>query len=78
LLNGSIRQRGRPATGHAKTGAQRQSARRERLKLEGKGQLTVELPQDVLDGLSKFIQFKDLTKDQVVERLLRQQLMRRR
>ena len=58
LLDGSIRQRGRPATGHAKTGAQRQSERRKRLKVEGKGQLTVELPQDVLDGLNKFIQSK--------------------
>jgi hypothetical protein len=40
--------------------------------------LTVELPQDLIDGLNRFVQFKDITKDSVIERLLRQQLLRRR
>lgn len=78
LLGCVVRQRGRPVSGHAKTGAQRQAALRQRLREEGKGQLTVSLPLELLDGLSKFVQFKDMSKDDVIERLLRYQLLRKR
>jgi hypothetical protein len=78
LLGGAIRQRGRPATGKAMSAAERQKARRDRLRASGVGSLTVELPVDVLDGLNKFLQFRDETQDQLIERLLRQQLLRKR
>jgi hypothetical protein len=36
------------------------------------------LPLDVIEAMNKFLQFKDLTQDQLIERLLRQQLLRKR
>jgi ATP-dependent Clp protease ATP-binding subunit ClpA len=78
LLGGAIRQRGRPVTGSALTPAQRQARRREKLKEQGVGVLTVSISVDLLDRLDEFVRFKDVTKDAVVERLLRGQLMRKR
>jgi hypothetical protein len=79
LLGGAIRQRGRPASlDGAATGAERQAARRRRLKEEGKGVLTVELSLEVIEALDKFVQFKDETKGGVVDRVLRDRLMRKR
>lgn len=78
LLGGAIRQRGRPATGNAMTPAQRQARRREKLKEQGVGVLTVSISVDLLQRLDEFVKFKDVTKDAVVERLLRGQLMRKR
>ncbi len=78
LLGGAIRQRGRPSTGQAMTGAERQALRRERLAAEGKTTLTVKVSLDVVHALARFTHFKDETKDEVIERLIRTQLMRRR
>lgn len=78
LIAGFIRQRGRPRTGGAMTAAERQKARRERLRASGVGSLTVDLPLEVIEALNKFLQFKDETQDQLIERLLRQQLLRKR
>lgn len=78
LLGGAVRQRGRPATGVAKSPAQRQADRRARLASEGKTSLTVEVSADAFAALASFVQFKDMTKDQVIERLIRSQLMRKR
>ena len=78
LLGGAIRQRGRPATGVALTPAERQSLRREKLKDEGRGVLTVDVSLDVLKALDAFVQFKDETKGQVVDRILRGTLLRKR
>lgn len=78
LLEGVARQRGRPRTGNAMTPAQRQKARRERMRAAGMASLTVDLPVDVVQALNKFLQFKDETQDQLIERLLRQQLLRKR
>lgn len=72
------RQRGRPASGSAKTAAQRQKERRQRLKDSGVASMTVQLPQEVIDAVHRFLRFKDETQDQLIERLLRQQLMRKR
>lgn len=77
-LPGGKGRRGRYATGAAKSGAQRQADRRARLAGQGVGVLTVHIAQDVLDALTKHVQFKDVTKDSVVERLLRNQLLRKR
>jgi hypothetical protein len=78
LVAGVNRQRGRPASGQAKTAAQRQQERRERLRQAGYATLTVELPLEVLDRMREFLRFKDETQDQLIERLLRQQLLRKR
>lgn len=78
LLGGAIRQRGRPATGLAASNAERQARRRERLAAEGKTTLTVKVSVDVLQALARFTHFKDETKDEVIERLIRTQLMRKR
>lgn len=78
LVSGANRQRGRPPTGEAKTAAERQKARREKLKEAGVGSMTVQLPVEVIDAVRLFLRFKDETQDQLIERLLRQQLMRKR
>jgi hypothetical protein len=78
LLDGFIRQRGRPATGNAKSAAQRKRESRERLRQAEVGFLTVQLPLELIDGLREFVKFKDVSQDKVVERLLRQQLLRKR
>ena len=78
LLDGAMRQRGRPVTGNAKTAAQRQQERRDRLRQAQVGFITVQLPLDLIDGLRQFVRFKDVTQDQVIERLLKQQLLRKR
>lgn len=40
--------------------------------------LYVELPGEVLDGLDKYLQFRDETKAACIERLIRTQLLRKR
>lgn len=72
------RGRGRPTTGAAKSSAQRQKERRERLRDDGKAFLTVHVDAQLLKGLKAYIRFKDITPDQVIEKLLRQQLLRKR
>lgn len=78
LLGPNTRGRGRPPTGKAKSAAERQRQRRERLRAAGEEFLTVHIDANLLDGLRAYIQFKDLTPDQVIDRLLRQQLLRKR
>lgn len=78
LLDGFIRQRGRPPTGKAKTMAERKRDSRARLREAGDGFLTVRLPLEVIDGLRRFRQFKDLTNDEIIERLVQQKLLRKR
>lgn len=78
LLGPAKRSRGRPATGKAASAAERQRRRRDRLRAAGQGFLTVHIDASLLDGLRAYIQFKDLTPDQVIDRLLRQQLLRKR
>lgn len=67
------RGRGRPRI-HASDAA-RQAAFRER---KGLVRFTVDLPQDVIDGVNAYMKFKDLTKTEVIEKLIRTQLMRKR
>lgn len=78
LLGGAIRQRGRPVTGKALTSAERQHLRREKLKAEGRGTLTVDVSLDVINALDAFVRFRDETKGQVVDRILRGTLLRKR
>ncbi|MRW82830.1 hypothetical protein GJ698_01830 [Pseudoduganella sp. FT26W] len=78
LLDGFKRPVGRPRTGKARTPAERKRDSRARLLESGEAFLTVRLPVEVIDGVRKFREFKDLTNDQIIERLLRQQLLRKR
>jgi hypothetical protein len=73
------RRRGRPVSvDGAATGAERQAARRERLREEGKGVLTVEISLEVIAALDAFVKFKDVSKGDVVDRMLRSSLLRKR
>lgn len=73
------RGRGRPRGDQpAKSGAERQKALRDRLGASGRGFLTISLPLDMIVALDEFIKFKDTNKDAVIEKLVRQQLMRKR
>lgn len=67
--------RGRPPTGKAMSAAERKRMSRERLGVAGRG---IDLPLDVLEALDKYRLGKDLTLSQVIEKLLRTQLMRSR
>jgi hypothetical protein len=78
LLDGFKRPVGRPRTGKAMSSADRQKLRRERLATEGKGMLTVEVKLDVIAALDAFVRFKDVTKGDVVDRILRGTLLRKR
>lgn len=73
-----VRRRGRPATGEAKSGAVRAAERRERLRLAGIVPVTVNLPIEVLEALQAFVKFKDLKIDDVIEKAVRQAVMRKR
>lgn len=72
------RPRGRPASGTSQTPAERQKAYRERLRASGKQDLSVIVSADVAEALRKFVEFKDENLGQVVERILRDRLMRKR
>lgn len=39
---------------------------------------TVQLKQDIYDGLEAYRRFKDVSKSEVIERLIKTQLLRRR
>lgn len=77
------RPRGRPPTtaqtpeALRKAAALRQAKRRIKLKENGLVPLTVSIPADLHLQLTKFLQFKDTTKDAVVERFLRHALRKR-
>lgn len=72
------RPRGRPAKPDAMTAAQRKAAQRARAKDQGKVSREFMLSLDVVEALDKFVQFKDEDRSAVVERILRDRLMRKR
>lgn len=74
----SPRGRGRPATGEAKSNAERQREFRERMREEGKVPLTVFIPQEMMVALDNFIRFKNLKKDDVVQKCIQREIMRKR
>lgn len=75
LVEPPKRPRGRPASGYAMTDAERKAVNRMR---RGTRTLTVELPPEVLDGLNEYMKFKGMTKNEVIEKLIRSQLLRKR
>ena len=40
--------------------------------------LTVDLPRELVEGLEKYMQFKNLTKTAVLSKLIKSQLLRKR
>lgn len=69
---------GRPPDPNALTPAQRKKAQRERLAAAGKVSRTFDLSIELVQALDKFVQFKDEDRNEVVERILRDRLMRKR
>jgi len=73
------KKRGRPSTGKALSASDRQARRREKLKAEGKAILPpAVVSQDVEQALAKFIQFKDMTLGDALDRIVRDRLLRKR
>lgn len=65
------KKRGRPSTGKAKTGAERMAARRERLREEGRVEITAFVSVETAQRLDEYLKFKDQTKDETVDRALK-------
>jgi len=73
------RGRGRPSTGQALSASARQARRREKLEAEG----MILLPQvkvsiEAQQALAKYIQFKDMTLGDALDRIVRDRLLRKR
>lgn len=77
-LPGVAAKRGRPATGKAKTAAERQAAYRQRLLDQGREIVSVDLPVECSEALRKHVQFKDMTLVAAVEKIVRDRLLRKR
>ena len=73
------RRRGRPSTGTALSASARQARRREKLEAEGKTLLPrVVVSIEVQQALARFIQFKDMTLGDALDRIVRDRLLRKR
>ncbi|MFC3470249.1 hypothetical protein ACFOHT_10310 [Massilia oculi] len=71
--------RGRPPTGKAMSAADRQARRVAKLEAEGKALLPrIAVSREVQQALYKFIQFKDMTLGDALERILHDRLIRKR
>lgn len=57
------------------TDADRQAAFRAR---SGKASLTITLPPELLEKFNEYLKFKDISKNEVIEKLLTTQLLRKR
>ena len=75
LVGNMPARRGRPPTGKAMSAAERKRKSREKA---GVAPMAVDLPLDVLEGLERYRLGKDMTLAQVIEKLLRSQLLRSR
>jgi hypothetical protein len=71
----SPKRRGRPSTGDAKSSAERMKARRDRLRAEGKVELSCFVSQQTYDALVEEAINFSLTKDDVVDLVLRNNLI---
>jgi hypothetical protein len=75
----TTRKRGRPSTGKALSASARQARRRAKLEAEGKTLLpAAKVSLEVAEALAKYIQFKDMTLGDALERILRDRLLRKR
>lgn len=79
LFPPGTRPRGRPVgSTPSKTNAERQADYRARRRAAGEKQVAFVLPDDVVEALESFVKFKDETREQVVARILRDRLLRKR
>jgi hypothetical protein len=75
----SVKKRGRPSTGNALSESDRQARRRAKLEAEGKALLpAVVVTKEVQQALTRFVQFKDMTLGDAVDRIIRDRLLRKR
>ena len=75
----TAKRRGRPPTGNALSASARQARRLTKLKADGKARLPAcVVSQEVETALRKFIQFKDMTLGEAVDRIVRDRLLRKR
>lgn len=73
------KKRGRPPSGKALSESDRQARRVAKLQAEGKALLPrVKVSREVEQALYKYIQFKDITLGDAVDRILRDRLLRPR
>lgn len=73
------RKRGRPSTGNALSASARQVRRRAKLEGEGKTLLPrIAVSQEVKQALANYIQFKDMTLGDALDRIIRDRLLRKR
>lgn len=72
------RQRGRPAVPGALSNAERQAAYRARRAEVGFKSVTVDISAECRAALAKYVEFKDMTLGDAVERILRDRLLRKR
>lgn len=71
--------RGRPPSGKALSAADRQARRVAKLEADGKALLPrIVVSREAQQALYKFIQFKDMTLGDALDRILRDRLLRRR
>lgn len=71
--------RGRPLSGKALSAADRQARRVAKLEADGKALLPrITVSREAQQALYKFIQFKDMTLGDALDRILRDRLLRRR
>lgn len=73
------RGRGRPpSNGVTMTAAERQKAYMERKREDGLKPLTVLVSDDLFQALEKYVEFKDMTKSEAIERIVHDRLLRKR
>jgi hypothetical protein len=71
--------RGRPSTGNALSESARQARRRAKMEVEGKTLLPrIAVSLEVRQALVSYIQFKDLTLGDALDRIVRDRLLRKR
>lgn len=78
LLCSVKRPRGRPSTGNAMSGAERQKLRRERLRAAGEEVITLTVSLEVADALRRSVKFKDLTLGEAFNKIVYDRLIRKR
>lgn len=78
LLEVFKRPRGRPPTGKALSGSDRQRLRRERLRAAGDEVLTITVSSEVAEALRRFVQFKDITQGEALTKIISDRLLRKR
>lgn len=75
----ALRKRGRPSSGNALSDSARQARRRAKLEADGKTLLPrIAVSLEVRQALANYIQFKDLTLGDAIDRIVRDRLIRKR